>query len=233
MVYTSSDPTVATIVNGNVHIVGAGTATITATLNPTSGNYSGSAVLTKTLIVAKGKQTIAVATIPFLLRNSAAYTPTATATSGLPVSVSVTDASYIKVVNGTLVPLHVGTTKVSFTQAGNANYAAADTVNVFVKVVDPAGADLIVHQALSPDGDGVNDFLYIEGVNSFPVNHVKIIDRNGGNVFETDNYDNKNNVFTGKAKNGNKLPGGTYFFIVDYNVGNERNHVTGYFVLKY
>jgi len=233
VVYTSSDPTVATIVNGNVHIVGAGTATITATLNPTSGNYSGSAVLTKTLIVAKGKQTIAVATIPFLLRNSAAYTPTATATSGLPVSVSVTDASYIKVVNGTLVPLHVGTTKVSFTQAGNANYAAADTVNVFVKVVDPAGADLIVHQALSPDGDGVNDFLYIEGVNSFPVNHVKIIDRNGGNVFETDNYDNKNNVFTGKAKNGNKLPGGTYFFIVDYNVGNERNHVTGYFVLKY
>jgi gliding motility-associated-like protein len=233
VVYTSSDPTVATIVNGNVHIVGAGTATITATLNPTSGNYSGSAVLTKTLIVAKGKQTIAVATIPFLLRNSAAYTPTAAASSGLPVSVSVTDASYIKVVNGTLAPLHVGTTKVSFTQAGNANYAAADTVNVFVKVVDPAGADLIVHQALSPDGDGVNDFLYIEGVNSFPVNHVKIIDRNGGNVFETDNYDNKNNVFTGKAKNGNKLPGGTYFFIVDYNVGNERNHVTGYFVLKY
>jgi gliding motility-associated-like protein len=233
IVYTSSDPTVATVVNGLIHIVGAGTATITATLNPTSGNYTGSAVLTKTLVVAKAKQTITVATIPYLVRNGAAYTPVTSASSGLPVSVSVVDASYLKVLNGNLLPLHVGTTNVSFSQAGNTNYLAADTVNVYVKVVDPNGGDLIVHQAVSPDGDNINDFLYIEGINSFPVNHVKIIDRNGGNVFETDNYDNKNNVFTGKAKNGNKLPGGTYFYIVDYNVGNERNHVTGYFVLKY
>jgi gliding motility-associated-like protein len=220
-------------VNGKLHIVGVGTATITATLNPTSGNYTGSAVLTKTLVVAKGAQTITVATIPYLVRNGAAYTPTASASSGLPVTASVVDASYLKIVNGQLIPLHVGTTKVSFTQPGNANYLAADTVNVYVQVTDPAGADMLVHQAVSPDGDNVNDFLYIEGIASFPVNHVKIIDRNGGNVFETDNYDNKTNVFNGKAKNGNKLPGGTYFYILDYNVGNQRNHITGYFVLKY
>jgi gliding motility-associated-like protein len=234
IVYTSSNPLVATVnANGTIHIAGAGTATITATLNPTSGNYTGSAVLTKTLVVAQAKQTISVATIPYLIRNAAAYTPSASASSNLPVSVSVVDASYLKVVNGNLLPLHIGTTTVAFTQAGNANYLAADTVNVYVKVVDPAGGDLLVHQAVSPDGDNINDFLYIEAISNFPVNHVKIIDRNGGNVFEADNYDNKTNVFTGKAKNGNKLPGGTYFYIVDYTVGNERNHVTGYFVLKY
>ncbi|MBW4891061.1 gliding motility-associated C-terminal domain-containing protein [Mucilaginibacter sp. HMF5004] len=243
IVYTSLNPSVATVTaNGLIHIVGAGTATIRATLNTSSGNYVNSLtlpnnlpiVLTKTLIVAKGKQTITVATIPFLIRGSTnAYTPTASSSSGLAVKASVVDASFLSVVNNTLLPLHVGTTKVSFTQAGDANYAAADTVNVYVKVIDPAGADLLVHQAVSPDGDNINDFLYIEGITDYPVNHVKIIDRNGGNVFETDNYDNKTNVFTGKAKNGNKLPGGTYFFIVDYNVGNQRNHVTGYFVLKY
>jgi gliding motility-associated-like protein len=253
IVYSSSNLAVATVnSNGFIQIVGVGTATIRATLTPTSGNFTGSAVLTRTLNVVQGKQVITVypqgtvttATplpvplnaVPTLSRNGASYTPVAVSNSlspVLPVQVSVADQSIVKVVNGQIIPLHVGTAKVLFTQAGDARYLAADTVALYVSVTDPAGGDLLVHQAVSPDGDNINDFLYIEGISGFPVNHVKIIDRNGGNVFETDNYDNKANVFTGKAKNGNKLPGGTYFYIVDYNVGNQRNHVTGYFVLKY
>lgn len=56
IVYTSSDPSVATIVSGNIHIVGAGTADITAT-QATDGIYP-AASITQTLTVTPAPLTI-------------------------------------------------------------------------------------------------------------------------------------------------------------------------------
>lgn len=55
--YSSSDSSVATIVNGIVHIVGAGTATITASL-PVNSSYDGPNSATQTISVNKAKLTI-------------------------------------------------------------------------------------------------------------------------------------------------------------------------------
>jgi len=235
IVYTSSNPAVATIVNGQVHIIGVGTATITATLTATSGNYVGTGTLSKVLTVSAGTQTITVANIPGLLRGSANYSPNAVASSGLPVTITSADATLVKVVGNTLQPLHVGTTQVTFSQAGNASYAAAPNVVLTVQVTDPTGQDVKVDQAVSPNGDGINDFLYIEGLQNYPGNHVKIINRNGDVVFEADNYDNKSVIFTGKSSHSShqQLPAGTYFYLVDYSIGGAKNHITGYFLLKY
>ena len=240
IVYTSSNPAVATIVNGKVHIIGAGSAVITATLNQTSGNFVNPTpgvpiVMSQNLVVSPASQTIAVATIPYLLRTGPDYTPTATASSGLPITSIITGDSSIVTPNGfNLHPKHVGASWVKFIQAGNANWLPDTSAAVYVNVIDPSGLPVTVHQAVSPNGDGINDFLYIEGIQAYMPNHVKIINRNGDNVYEADNYDNKNVMFTGKAKNGNNyLPAGTYFYIVDYYVGNVKNHNTGYFVLKY
>jgi len=233
VVYTSSNPAVATIVNGKVHIVGIGTATITASISPTSGNYTGTASISKTLTVGPGAQTITVATVPYLTKGAAAYSPNATASSGLAVTMVSSDPTIVKVVGTTLVPLHVGSVTITFSQAGNANYAAAPNVTQYVQVVDPSGNVVKVDQAVSPNGDGINDFLYIEGIQNFPDNHVKIINRNGDKVFAITGYNNKNLVFSGKDNSGHSLPAGTYFYLIDWTAGGDNYHITGYFVLKY
>jgi gliding motility-associated-like protein len=143
------------------------------------------------------------------------------------------DPTIVKVVGTTLVPLHVGSVTITFSQAGNANYAAAPNVTQYVQVVDPSGNVVKVDQAVSPNGDGINDFLYIEGIQNFPDNHVKIINRNGDKVFAITGYNNKNLVFSGKDNSGHSLPAGTYFYLIDWTAGGDNYHITGYFVLKY
>ena len=71
---------------------------------------------------------------------------------------------------------------------------------------------------MSPDGDGINDFLYIEELEQSPNNNLQIYDRNGLKVFEMDNYTNE---FVGVANvdgiiiNREKgLPEGVYFYLI-------------------
>lgn len=257
LVYTSSNTNVATIVNGLVHIVGAGTTSITATMTQTSGNYviSGPSSLSQTLTVTSGAQVIYQVDnnaqplnapfVPALVKGNAAFTLDARSYSsvvlpggiyqptGLPVSIVSTDPSIVKVVGQTLQPVRIGTTSVTLKQPGNSLYNAATDVVVYVQVVDPTGNAVTVHKALSPDGDGINDFLVIEGIQDFASNHVKIITRSGEVVFDRDGYDNKTVVFDGRSKGGSLLPAGTYYYRVDYNAGENKANITGYFVLKY
>jgi len=84
--------------------------------------------------------------------------------------------------------------------------------------VDPrqsSDIDLFVPQILSPNGDGRNDHLEIQGLANYPKNKLVIFNRYGDILYEKENYDNtwgglaNQNVIGGK---GNYLlPSGTYF----------------------
>lgn len=97
--------------------------------------------------------------------------------------------------------------------------------------------DIKVYNALTPNGDGVNDYLIFEGLDLFPNNHVYIYNRWGVGVFETTGYNTKGNVFKGYDNNGNKtvkLPVGTYFYIVEFKDNmNVMRSKTGYIYLNY
>ncbi len=92
---------------------------------------------------------------------------------------------------------------------------------------------IVVHQAVSPNGDGVNDHLTIENITSYPDNHLTIIDRNGIMVYEAKGYDNGSKTFDGHSNSGKMQLPGTYFFSLDYTVNGESKHKTGYIILKY
>ncbi|MBW8242001.1 gliding motility-associated C-terminal domain-containing protein [Muricauda oceani] len=71
---------------------------------------------------------------------------------------------------------------------------------------------------LTPNGDGINDFLNIDELALSNDNWVRIYDRNGMLVFEMHNYTDE---FTGYANKGdvvinrnNGLPQGVYFYLV-------------------
>lgn len=71
---------------------------------------------------------------------------------------------------------------------------------------------------LSPNGDGINDFLFIPELEQSPNNRLEIYDRRGLKVFQQDNYANEfsgiSNVDNMVINRGIGLPEGLYFYIV-------------------
>lgn len=96
----------------------------------------------------------------------------------------------------------------------------------------PANASINVITALSPNGDGLHDFLKIINIAAFPNNRLTIFDRWGNRVFEVRGYDNVNNVFEGFANtNGQKeLIDGTYFYVLDK--GNGKKAKSGFIEMR-
>ena len=90
---------------------------------------------------------------------------------------------------------------------------------------DPPEVDFDFFNGFSPNGDGINDSWTIPILANYPKNTVEIINRWGNEVWKRDNYDNKNVVFNGNNMNGNELPDGTYYYIIQYNNIEKRGWV--------
>lgn len=90
---------------------------------------------------------------------------------------------------------------------------------------------LVVPDAFSPNGDGVNDTYVIQGLDYYPENSFKVFNRWGSKVYERSPYrntwDGKNE---GKPGMGEDLPESTYYFILD--PGNGKEVITGYIYLR-
>ena len=73
---------------------------------------------------------------------------------------------------------------------------------------------------MTPNGDGINDYLIIEGIENSPNNALQIFNRYGRMVFSLKNYNNEfngiSNVNGVIAKNIG-LPSGIYYYIITLN----------------
>ncbi len=106
--------------------------------------------------------------------------------------------------------------------------------------VDPCNT-LNIHNAVTPNGDGMNEYFDIENITEdcYKENTVEIYNRWGVLVFDVTNYDNSTKVFRGMSegratvKQSSELPSGTYFYILKYK-GSEGNYTTknGYLYLS-
>ena len=100
-------------------------------------------------------------------------------------------------------------------------------------------ADIEVFNVVTPNGDGVHDVLTIRGLENFPNNTIKIYNRWGVQVYMTRAYDSQGNVFDGTSQGRvtvdaeNKLPVGTYFYILDFEDNNgSMKTLSGYLYLN-
>ena len=99
--------------------------------------------------------------------------------------------------------------------------------------------DVEVFNVVTPNGDGVHDFLIITGLDVRPENDLQIYNRWGILVYTTNNYDTKNNVFDGTSQarstigKTDRLPAGTYFYLFNYvEVTEETISLSGYLYLN-
>ena len=83
---------------------------------------------------------------------------------------------------------------------------------------------LTIYNEFSPNGDGDNDFFEIDCIESYPGNNIEIFNRWGNTVYKKTNYDNSwDGTSNGRATvNGSdKLPVGTYYYVLDLNDGSK------------
>ena len=78
-----------------------------------------------------------------------------------------------------------------------------------------------VQNVFSPNGDGVNDVIKIEGKDIVAFEAI-VRDTKGNLVFEWKNIDG---FWDGKDLNNNKLPKGTYYLVVRAKGNDGENHV--------
>ena len=232
--YTSSNPAVAEVAaDGTITITGAGETTITATV-PESDNYTSRPSMSRTLTVAKAAQAITFAEVGELRRDAGTVPLSVSASSGLPVALAIDDEEVATLSGTSLTILRLGTVRITATQVGDANHEPAEPVTVTVRVTDPT-ADLPVRvtKAVSPNGDGINEYLVIEAIKDYPDNRVTIFNRNGTVIWEASGYNNGTVAFRGIGTGQNNVPAGTYFYVAEIRVNGEWKYEKGWFVLRY
>ncbi|MFC4721882.1 gliding motility-associated C-terminal domain-containing protein, partial [Geojedonia litorea] len=94
----------------------------------------------------------------------------------------------------------------------------------YLEITEPMSEEekLVVYDIITPNGDGLNDYLVFKGLEDFPNNTLQIYNRWGVIVYSAKGYGVGDKLFKG-ISNGrstiNKsamLPEGTYYYLLNY-----------------
>ena len=88
---------------------------------------------------------------------------------------------------------------------------------------------IVVPEGFTPNGDGTNDTWVIAHLNQFPDNQTTVYNRWGNEVFSKHGY---NNDWDGTGKNGNLLPAGSYYYVID-TFDPDGGHKEGWVYINY
>ncbi len=214
----------------------ASLASMNPSITPLSPTFT-PATTSYTLSVANSKTSMTVRPISSDVNATITVNGTAnpSGTTSAPIALAV-GSNAINVV----VTAQDGTTTRTYTitvtrAAGPiANFDDAISVTKPTETLALAEDGIVVHQGISPNGDGLNDFFQIDNINQYPDNKLTIMNRSGQMIYEAKNYDNSTKAFDGHSnKNGQMQLPGTYFYQLEYTVKGIVKHRTGFIVLKY
>ena len=93
--------------------------------------------------------------------------------------------------------------------------------------VDPTLGCFFISTGITPNGDGVNDFWILGGLEYYPDCKVNVVNRWGQIVYESKGY---NNPWDGRLK-GESLPVADYYFVIEYS--EDKDPILGTVTIKY
>jgi gliding motility-associated-like protein len=244
IIYSSNNPAVATIVNNKVHIVGAGVFTLSGTAGTKSGRQYVEVNKAPLVVTANNQTKTAGSPNPTLTISYSGFvyedTPnslTAEAVVNTTATTSSPAGNYPITVSGASSPNYVftyqnGTLEVD--TIATHNLISIDALNTSPLFAGNITSGPKVNAALTPNGDGINDFLTINNIKNYPDNKLMIINSSGTKVFEASNYDNVNKVFDGHSNITGVLQArGTYFYELEFKDNGVLKSKTGFIILKY
>jgi gliding motility-associated-like protein len=123
--------------------------------------------------------------------------------------------------------------EISINAVDQNNLSASALVRLELNNV-PENSEITPLKGFSPDGDGINDYWLINGIQAFPDNEVKVFNRWGNLVFETSNYDNERLAWRGESGGGfvigsRDVVDNTYYYIINIK---RLAPITGYLIVK-
>jgi len=108
-----------------------------------------------------------------------------------------------------------------------------DTAVVLITIEEALDTITTIPNAITPNGDGLNDFFVIPEISmepeSYPENELLIFNRWGDEVYHSKPY---NNDWGGTDNSGNELPQGTYYFLMRLNVATGLEYKGDVTILK-
>ena len=87
----------------------------------------------------------------------------------------------------------------------------SDTLAIDINSID---CDIIMPNVVTPNGDGINDFFRINGLENFPGSSLNSYNRWGNKIYSSDDYKNDWSP---------KVSDGTYFYILNVSDGRKFN----------
>ncbi|KAF0195559.1 MAG: hypothetical protein FD166_2886, partial [Bacteroidetes bacterium] len=91
-----------------------------------------------------------------------------------------------------------------------------DNAMVYIHVLPKPDVSMLeISNGISPNRDGNNDIWKIKGIEGFPENNVKIFNRWGDQIIAMEGYDNSKVYWDATNRNGDLVPDGTYFYILE------------------
>ena len=208
-----------------------GNATLSPAFDYTTTSYTATVPSSTSSITITPSSIDKNAVIEFnnaIIVSGSTSAPISLVTGPNPINITVTAQDGVTTLTYTVI-----VTKTAGTGSDNSLYQSLGVAEA-ANTPQLANDGIVVHQGVSPNGDGVNDFLMIDGIGNYPDNKLMIMNRNGQMIFEAKNYDNSNRVFDGHSnKSGAMQLPGTYFYSLDYAVKGVTMHKTGFIVLKY
>lgn len=156
--FASSNPKVAIVLNGKVHLLGAGSCDIIA-FQDGDLNYNPAVSVLQKLTVQKGNQTISFPALSAKVLGDPDFSPGASASSGLALTYISSNPAVAAIVNGQVQIKGAGSATITAKQAGNVNYNPASEVSQELTITFKTGVENI---------SGENDFqLYPNPVTDF------------------------------------------------------------------
>ncbi|WP_166636680.1 Calx-beta domain-containing protein [Zeaxanthinibacter enoshimensis] len=130
--------------------------------------------------------------------------------------------------------LEVGVYEVQYTSTGGTcKYYVDFVINVNSDCVPCGRENIIASKTVTANGDGMNDYFEITGVEYCDFSfHVMIFNRWGAKVFDGQNYQNDWGGYSPNSAFGNSgmLPAGTYYYIIEVS-NKEMEPINGYIYL--
>jgi gliding motility-associated-like protein len=106
----------------------------------------------------------------------------------------------------------------------DANGCSNDEAPALLSIKDRTFPCIESSVVITPDGDGLNEVFMINCIEELSNNTVQIYNRWGQLVYERDDYDN---TWNGVTTNGDELPDGPYYYIIEWGPITERQQVKG------
>jgi gliding motility-associated-like protein len=194
-------PSLPSVSSNAIPIAGTWSPSVINTANAGTSNY----VFTPNAGVCSQAITKSVTIIPRITPTFTQIAPLCVGDASVTLSPTSTNS-----VNGTWSPAVVNTTVESnllytFTP-DTSECASVITMSILV-------GQCQIQKGISPNGDGLNDFLELIA------KKVEIFNRYGKESYTKENY---NNDWRGQFNNGSEMPDGTYYYVIELVSGEKK-----------